>query len=136
MGAQGEGTPEEQEHRQKSSGVNKRPTISKDYSRYDSLKSGNEFHEKMARNIPYVLDQSTWNPEGEFQPNEALVDNWSAIGIVVAAKDLVKFVKHYAENDPSQAIGAMKELFKAATDFGIPIYDVNRTKLWGPDEAS
>lgn len=124
----------EQEHRAKSSGVNKRPTISKDYSGYGQLKPGNEFGEKMARNIPYVLDQSTWDPsKNRSGVNEALVDNWRAVGVVVADKGFVKFVKHYADKDPSQAIGAMKELFKVATDFGVPIYDANRTELWSPE---
>jgi hypothetical protein len=123
----------EQEHRAKSSGVNKRPSISKDYSGYGQLKPGSEFGERSARNIPYVLDQSTWDPsKNRSGVNEALVDNWRAVGIVVADQEFVKFVKHYADKDPSQAIGAMKELFKAATDFGVPIYDVNRTKLWSP----
>ena len=44
-----------QRHRQKSSGVNKLPTISKDYSRYGQLEPGNEYMEQMAReNTPYV----------------------------------------------------------------------------------
>ena len=127
-----EGTEEEVAHRDKSSGRNKRPTMSKTYKQYANLEPGNEYAEKMARNIPYVLDQSTWNPDSPSSTNEALVDNWNAVGVVVASDEMVRFVKHYAENDPTQAVGAMKELFKAATDFGVPLYDINRTKLWSP----
>ena len=126
-------TDEEQEQRRKSSGVNKLPQASKDYSRYGQLKRGNEYGEKLARNIPYVLDQSMWDPsKTRSETNEALVDNWRAVGII-ATGEFPPIVKHYADNDPSQAMGAMKELFKAAADFGVPIYDVNRTKLWSPE---
>ena len=126
-------TPEEQEQRARSSGVNKLPSVSKDYSRYDRLKRGNEYAEKTVReNIPYVLDQSTWDPSVD-EPNEALVDNWKAVGIVVTGRDIIEAVQHYADSDPSQAIGVMKELFKVSTDFGVPIFDTDRNELWRPE---
>jgi len=83
MGAHASYTGEEQEQRQKSSGINKLPQVSKDYSRYGQLKRGDEFAEKMARNAPYVLDQSTWHQADWSNTNEALVDNWKPVGIVV-----------------------------------------------------
>ena len=48
------GNYKEVSHRDKSSGRNKRPTISKDYSRYDQLERGTKFGEEMARKIPYI----------------------------------------------------------------------------------
>ena len=123
-----------QAHRQKSSGVNKLPTVSKDYSRYDKLERGNEYMEKMARNIPYVLDQSTWAPSSG-GPNEALVDNWKPVGIVVVddrSGSRVKAVKHHSKN-PSKAQGMVKQLFQAASELGVALYDVNRSVLWSPE---
>jgi hypothetical protein len=62
-GTRYEGSDEEVAHRDRSSGRNKRPSVSKDYSRYNQLERGNEYMEKVARDgIPYVLDQSTWDP--------------------------------------------------------------------------
>jgi len=116
-------------HRQKSSGVNKLPSVSKDYSRYGQLKPGTEFGEKLARNIPYVLDQSTWvSSENRHGINEALVDNWRAVGIIVGPK-LAPYIEKGNESMP----GKIAEFFKVATDFDVSIYDVNRTKLWSPE---
>jgi len=134
MGAQGDGTPEEADanhHRAKSSGVNKRPTVSKDYSRYDKLEPGEEYSEKMAKNIPYVLDQSTWNPTSK--PNEALVDNWKPVGIIVARDDVLDSIKALSDT-PSEAIGSSKELFATATEMGVPIFDTDRNEVWTPKE--
>ena len=122
-----------QRHRQKSSGVNKLPTVSKDYSRYDRLKPGNEFMEKIARNIPYVLDQSTWNPS---RTNEALVDNWKPVGVVVdddSSGSRIEAVKYHAQ-DPLKAVGMVKQLFQVAAKFGVPLYDIDRNELWSPEE--
>ena len=116
-------------HRQKSSGVNKLPSVSKDYSRYGQLKPGTEFGEKLARNIPYVLDKSMWASSGNRHGiNEALVDNWRAVGIIVGPK-LVSYIEEGDESTP----GKVGEFFKVAADFGVPIYDVNRTELWSPE---
>ena len=130
-------TAEEQEQRQRSSGVNKIPRVSKDYSRYDQLKKGNEYGERLARNIPYVLDQSMWDPAGV---NEALVDNWNPVGIVVGkwlqpiklsiqSLDDERFKDQAGVNAP----GVIGKIFKLAVEFDVPIYDVNRTKLWSPE---
>lgn len=134
MGATGE-EGEGQERRARSSGVNKLPTISKDYSRYGNLKPDTEFGEKMARNIPYVLDQSTWKPpEGGVVVNEALVDNWKAVG-VIALVDLAKSVRHAATWSPpgGRSVGVTKEMFRVAMAFGVPIYDARRKVLWSPE---
>ena len=122
-------------HRKDSSGINKLPQVSKDYSRYGNLKPGNEYSEKLARSIPYVLDQSTWDPSQTYSStNEALVDNWKAVGIVVGTEDLLKSVKAAIDSDWARdAIGVTRKIFKLANDYGVPIYDVNRTKLWSPE---
>ena len=127
-------SPEEQEQREKSSGINKLPSVSKDYSRYGQLKKGTEFGEKMARNIPYVLDQSTWDPSKQHsETNEALVDNWRPVGIIVVEEDVLNSLVIFGDT-PSESIGVVKELFRTATEFGVPIYDVDRNEVWKPGE--
>ena len=127
-----EGTEEEVAHRDKSSGRNKRPTVSKDYSRYGQLKRGTEFAEKMARNIPYILDQSMWD-KGTMGANEALVDNWKPIGLI-PNWEVIQILKKLnkgreLDEDPPGSVG---KLFKLAREMGIPIYDRERNMLWSP----
>jgi hypothetical protein len=127
-------SPEEQEQREKSSGINKLPSVSKDYSRYGQLKKGTEFGEKMAKNIPYILDQSTWDPSKQHsETNEALVDNWRPVGIIVVEEDVLDSLNIFGDT-PSESIGVVKELFRTATEFGVPIYDPDRNKVWSPGE--
>jgi hypothetical protein len=150
-GAPVEGSEEEVAHRDKSSGRNKRPSMSKDYSRYDRLERGNEYMEKMARNIPYVLDQSTWSPNSPDSTNEALVDNWKPVGIVIAKSDVEEAVVAAAKklvsgghSPPSGntakdidyfLAGAVKEAMLVALELGVPIYSTDRTKLWSPSDV-
>jgi hypothetical protein len=117
---------EKDKQRKASSGVNKRPTVSKDYSRYGKLKKGNEYHEKMARKIPYVLDQSTWNPTSV---NEALVDNWQAKGLIVVPQDIVKIIK---DNPGGGGMGWLKKAYEMAEAFDVPMYDTDRNVIWSP----
>ena len=132
-GAPLEGDPEAVKHRDKSSGRNKRPSVAKDYSRYDRLKRGNEYMEKMARNIPYILDRSTWNPSQTKNNNEALVDNWSPRALVVAG-ELAEVI---AANVKEGRIGAgqVKKVFTTAEKLGIPIVNLDRKPLWKPESA-
>lgn len=132
-GAPVEGSEEEVAHRDKSSGRNKRPTMSKMYKNYGQLERGNEYMEKMARNIPYVLDQSTWNPNSSDSTNEALVDNWRPVALVVhgAVQRLVHNVTS-GEVDRSELAGQLSHLFKVAEKFDIPIVNLNREELWNP----
>ena len=134
------GSEEEYEHRKKSSGINKRPTTSKDYSRYGQLKRGDEFAEKMARNMPYVLDQSTWHKGIAGETNEALVDNWTPMGIVVgkwlepirlSVQSLSdeKFKANAGVNAP----GVIGKIFQLAEELGVPIFDRDRNELWSPE---
>lgn len=117
---------EKDKQRKASSGVNKRPTVSKDYSNFGALKKGNEFHEKMARKIPYVLDQSTWNPASV---NEALVDNWQAKGIIVAPRDVVQEII----DNPDGGEDWLETTYDVARAFGVPLYDTDRNVIWSPE---
>ncbi len=130
-------TDEEQEQRQRSSGMNKRPMVSKDYSRHGGLKRGNEFAEKVARQIPYVLDQSMWDPD---YVNEALVDNWKPMGIITGKwlgpiKLSVEGLEDERFKDQSgvNAAGAIGKIFKLAVEFDVPIFDRGRNELWRPE---
>lgn len=130
-----EGSEDEVTHRDKSSGRNKRPTISKSYKNYGQLQRGNEHMEKMANNIPYVLDQSTWNPNNPSSTNEALVDNWRPHAIVVASSEFVQIIGADALSSEAaleQAAGAVKEVYRAAIKMGIPIVNTSRKELWNP----
>ena len=128
---------EEYEQRKKSSGINKRPTVSKDYSRHGGLKRGNEFAEKVARQIPYVLDQSMWNPAGSM--NEALVDNWKPAGIIITRGDEINaisgldYIEGTKEDIEEFALGVTKQIMLTALAFGVPVYDESREVLWSPE---
>ena len=131
-----EGTEEEVAHRDKSSGRNKRPTVSKDYSRYGNLKRGTEFAEKMAKNIPYVLDKTMWNPN-DWKGNEALVDNWKPVGIVVTYDDQASAIENlsYAktEEDIKEfSAGIVKMILMTALKIGVPVYNLQKDELWSP----
>lgn len=131
------GSKEEHEQQKKSSGINKRPTVSKDYSRYGKLKRGDEYHEKMARDIPYILDQSTWD-EDVPGTNEALVDNWKAVGIIPEweiIQILKKINKGRGVADELEEIppGRLGQVMKLAQEFGVPIFDRERNELWSPE---
>ena len=140
VGSRADYTDEEQEQRQKSSGVNKLPRVSKDYSRYGQLKRGDEFAEKMARNTPYVLNQSTWHQADWSNTNEALVDNWKPMGIV-AGKWLgpIKLSveglgdERFKDQSGVNAPGAIGKIFQLATELHVPIFDRERNELWSPE---
>ena len=124
-----EGSEEEVTHRDKSSGRNKRPTVSKDYSRYGQLTRGNEFAEKMARNIPYVLDQSTWDDENH--GGEALVDNWKPLGLI-PDYEVIQILKRLnkgreLDEDPPGRVG---KIIKLAREIGVPIFDRSQNEIW------
>lgn len=128
---------EEYEQRKKSSGINKRPTVSKDYSRYGGLKRGNEYAEKVAKQIPYVLDQSMWSPAGSM--NEALVDNWKPVGIILTNYDEINtisgldYIEGTKEDIEEFALGITKQIMLTALAFGVPVYDTKRDVLWSPE---
>jgi len=134
------GAPDEKQiHIDKSSGRNKLPTVSKDYSRYGQLKRGNDFAEKTARNMPYVLDQSTWHKGIAGETNEALVDNWKPVGIILTNGDEINaisgldYIEGTKEDIHEFAIGVVKRIMLTALAFGVPVYDEGREVLWSPE---
>ena len=109
--------------------------------------------EKMARDgIPYILDQSTWNPSKTTSNNEALVDNWRPRGIIVAKDDVAAAILKTAKKlageggtPPSGKIvkdidyfsaGVTKKIMLTSLDLGVPIYNTSRTILWSPEVKS
>ncbi len=132
-----EGSEDEISHRDKSSGRNKRPTVSKDFSRYGKLQPDNEFHQKMARNIPYVLDRSTWDPTATRTTNEALVDNWRPVGIVLASEDEIYAIENVSyvetrEDVEEETVGVVKQILLTSIEMGIPVYNYMLDELWSP----
>ena len=144
-----EGDEEAISQRDRSSGRNKRPTTSKDYRKFSAAEKGNPAHEKVVRDeIPYVLDQSTWDPSKTTSTNEALVDNWRPIGIIVAKDDVAQAILKTAKKlageggtPPSGkivkdidyfSVGVVKTIMLASLDLGVPIYDTSRNVLWSP----
>jgi len=135
MGSDDEEEAAKQQHRAKSSGINKLPQISKDFSRYGMLQRGNPYMEKMALDaIPYVLDQQTWNwdPDMGSGINEALVDNWRPLGLVIGQYDIVRAMKSLSQ-DPTSATGVTKSLFELADKHGLPVLDLEQNVLWEPN---
>lgn len=125
--------PEEQGHRAKSSGVNKLPKTSKDYKHYGRLKRGDGYDEKLARDIPYVLDKSTWDIN--MHGGEALVDNWKPVGLIAdweISKILKKMYSGHAL-DESALVGKLGEFLSVAQEIGVPIFDRDRNILWRPE---
>ena len=134
-----EGTEEEVAHRDKSSGRNKRPTVSKNYKNYGKLERGNEYMEKMAIDgTPYILDQSTWNPSKTKSNNEALVDNWKPIGIILDGGDEIQvlsgldYVEGTKEDVEEATTGMLKRIMLTAIELGVPVYDTGREVIWDP----
>jgi hypothetical protein len=132
-----EGTEEEVAHRDKSSGRNKRPTISKNYKNYGKLERGNEYMEAMANNIPYILNQATWDPSKTKSNNEALVDNWKPIGIILYNSDEISVLDRLShvktkEEVEEETAGVMKKIMITAIELDIPIYDTGREVVWSP----
>ncbi len=132
-----EGSEEAVAHRDKSSGRNKRPTVSKSYKNYGKLERGNEYMEKMANNIPYILDQATWNPSKTKSNNEALVDNWKPAGIILTREDEINAIHSMddvtlPEDIEAYATGVVKKIMLTSIEMDIPIYGTDREVVWSP----
>jgi hypothetical protein len=111
--------------------------VSKDYRLYGKLKRGTEFGEKMAKNIPYILNQSMWKPD-DWAGNEALVDNWRPIGIVVTYDDQAYAIQNVSDLKTEEEIkehsaGIVKMILMTALKVGVPIYDLQKDKIWSPE---
>jgi len=108
-------TEEEYEHQKRSSGINKQPKAIRDFT-----------SDLGYRGFPYVLDEETWEDPQRW-PNEALVDNWKAKGIILANPSHVEWLQ-----DSSTPYS--RDMSGIAEKFGVPIYDVNFKVVWSPGE--
>ena len=91
----------------------------------------------MAKNIPYVLDETMWDPN-DWHGNEALVDNWKPIVSVVTFDDIARSVENinYAktEEDIKEfGVGITKQILLAALKIGVPVYNLQKDELWSPE---
>jgi hypothetical protein len=96
--------------------------------------------EAMANNIPYILDQATWDPSKTKSNNEALVDNWKPVGIILTRHDEINIMSglDYIEGtkedvEESMSAGVIKKIMLTAIEFGVPVYDTEREILWSPE---
>ena len=75
--------------------------------------------------------------------NEALVDNWIPIGIIIPDKPLIiKSIQYFDDITPKEIIesdgfgnvpiGKTKKIFELSILFNVPIYTINRKEIWNP----
>lgn len=147
----------EQRHRRKSSGVNKLPATLPWKGRWTRLEQELEnvsgfSAQELDYEFPYVLDQETWvEPAGAFM-NEALVDNWRPVGIVVpefisqTMQELKKskpelrdvaiadYITEYnAGSEYSTKLQWLLECIEVAQHFDdLPIFNFKKEKIWEP----
>ena len=77
--------------------------------------------------FPYVLDQKTWNTFGSpKQTNEALVDNWRVLGIVLWDGFVDRFLS------PGDMSGIRDEVQEVAEVFDVPVFNSKKEKIWEP----
>ena len=87
----------------------------------------------MARNIPYILDRSTWNPASTKTNNESLVDNWSPRALVVTGELAQVIAANVKEGQ--RGAGKVGKVFSTAEELGVPIVTLDRKPLWKPENA-
>ena len=112
-------------HRKKSSGINKVPRKAP----FDfELATDRHYHSpRFLERFPYILDADTFNPHPR-RTNEALVDNWSPVGLIVTDE----FVKNNVASleNPGQHHGLRwGKLFAAQEHWNVPLYDIEGNKL-------
>lgn len=110
----------------RSSGINKVPlkiphnfdTDLRSMDKGDAL-----YHENYFSRYPYILDAETFqsSPRGT---NEALVDNWSARGIIVTDQFLLDNL-HKITPGPQHNFSRVKKLFELQEHWKVPLYDIN-----------
>ena len=70
--------------------------------------------------------------------NEALVDNWKPIGIIISRPDEaytlsgLDYIERTKEDIEEFALGVTKQIMLTALAFGVPVYDESREVLWSP----
>ena len=78
-----------------------------------------------------------WNKESS-ATNEALVDNWKAVGIIPEWEIIQILKKQNKGRDVEDELeeippGKLGQVMKLAQEFGVPIFDRNRNVLWSPE---
>ena len=77
-----------------------------------------------------------WAPKG--QTNEALVDNWKPVGIILTRGDEINaissldYIEGTKEDIEEFALGVTKQIMLTALALGVPVYDTEREELWSP----
>jgi len=131
-----DGPTPEQLQRQRSSGVNKLPgevplpnkwgRMAKNIGKKRGKWSDEKLLDLVLDEFPYVLDRQTWQTTSSGnRPNEALVDNWRPVGIVVPDE-----FAGYVTDD--LAIGNVATTKEAATEFGVPVFNSKKERVWSP----
>ena len=131
-----DGPTPEQLQRQRSSGVNKLPgevplpnkwgRMAKNIGKKRGEWSDEKLLDLVLDEFPYVLDRQTWQTtSSRNRPNEALVDNWRPVGIVVPDE-----FAGYVTDD--LAIGSVAATKEAAAEFGVPVFNSKKEKIWSP----
>ena len=71
--------------------------------------------------------------------NEALVDNWKPVGIILTNYDEINtisgldYIEGTKEDIEEFALGITKQIMLTALAFGVPVYDTKRDVLWSPE---
>jgi hypothetical protein len=131
-----DGPTPEQLQRQRSSGVNKLPgevplpnkwnRMAKNIGRKREEWGEEKLLDLVLDEFPYILDRQTWQTTSTSnRPNEALVDNWKPVGIVVPDE-----FAGYVTDD--LAIGSVAATKEAATEFGVPVFNSKKEEVWTP----
>lgn len=130
-----DGPTPEQLQRQRSSGVNKLPGEVPLPNKWNRMaknigRKREEWGEEKLLNLvldefPYILDRQTWQTTSTSNRNEALVDNWKPVGIVVSDE-----FAGYVTDDLS--IGSVAATKEAATEFGVPVFNSKKEEVWTP----
>ena len=116
---------EKAKHRKRSSGINKVPwkaPYNFDFGAKRSIKSP-----RFLERFPYILDAATFNPE-QYGTNEALVDNWKPVGLIVTDKWVADNVGNLEYPGKHHGL-RLKKLFIAQEHWNVPLYDINGNKL-------
>jgi hypothetical protein len=119
-------------NKKRSSGINKLPLTADDYKHLSKIDKSNI--ELLPKMTPYVIDRNTWNPA---KYNEALVDNWKAIGIVIPrdAQEYFNSILGMSYEDiqgNKDFMPGLRRIVEYSKKYNLNIYDVDRNILWSP----
>tara|TARA_B100000700_G_scaffold200561_1_gene220575 strand:- start:24486 stop:25595 length:1110 start_codon:yes stop_codon:yes gene_type:complete len=116
---------EKAKQRKRSSGINKVPR--KAPYNFDFALERSQYSPRFLERFPYILDAKTFNPTNR-TTNEALVDNWKPIGLIITDEWVKENVGKLER--PGKHLGLRwKRLFIAQEYWNIPLYDINGNLL-------